>query len=217
MTDSDSRTPNSPTAPEANNSFFILGGKDKLPQEPHIAKIKYTKNAEELSNLREELSNINLLPSQTGKQDTPPIVLLTTGDIIIQKPEDYEADVLNNLTLSADRKVILVIDKKEELKRAVKEYPNAFVSENVGVAYKREVFFNDVDQQKPKEINQDVFDDGIENPIISVDDEVGFQLQHLKALQQFLIKENFIKPDQKIFKEASSLQTKKNVKNLIHL
>ncbi|MFB1039105.1 MAG: hypothetical protein QMC35_01440, partial [Polaribacter sp.] len=206
------RTPNSPTAPEANNSFFILGGKDKLAQEQHRANITDTKKAEALNNLRKELLNINLLPSQTGKQDTPPIVLLTTGDIIIQKPEAYEADVLNNITLSADRKVILVIDNQEELKRAVNKYPNAFVSENVGIAYKREVFFNDndADKQKPKEINQDVFDDGIENPIISVDDEVGFQLQHLKAVQQFLIKENFIKPDQEIFKETSSLQTKKN-------
>lgn len=212
MTDSDGRTPNNLTAPEANNSFFILGSKDQLPQEQHRANFRDTKKAKELSNLREELSNINLLPSQTGKQDTPPIVLLTTGDIIIQKPEDYKADVLNNITLSADRKVILVTDKEEELIRAGMDYPEAFVSKNIGIVYNGKVFFNDVKVQKPKKINQDVFVDRIENPSTSVDQEVGLQLQHLKALQQFLIKENFIKPDKEIFKEDSFLQTKKNEK-----
>jgi hypothetical protein len=200
------RTPNSPTTPEANNSFFILGGKDKLPQEQHRDNITDTKKAEALNNLRKELSNINLLPSQTGKQDTPPIVLLTTGDIIIQKPEDYKAAVLNNITLSADRKVILVIDNQEELRRAVNKYPNAFISKNVGVAYKGEVFFNDVNNQKPKEINQDVFDDGIDNPIISVDEEVGFQLQYLRAIEAVLIKQKFMKPDQQIDEQGFTIE-----------
>ena len=203
--DPEGRTPNSPTTPEANNSFFILGGKDKLAQEQHRANITDTKKAEALNNLRKELSNINLLPSQTGKQDTPPIVLLTTGDIIIQKPEDYEATALNKLTLITDRKVILVIDEKEELKRAVNEYPNAFTSKNHGIAYKGKVFFNDVNKQIPKEINQDVFDDGIDNPIISVDEEVVFQLQYLRAIEAVLIKQKIMKPDQQIYEQGFTI------------
>jgi hypothetical protein len=146
----ESRTLNSQTCAEAQDRFFILGSKDQLPQVQHRANFTDTKKAKELSNLREALSGIGLLLSQSGKDNTPPIVLLTTGDIIIQKPEDYKASALKKLTSIKDRKVILVIDKKEELKRAVNEYPKAFVSENVGVAYKQEVFYNDVNKQKEK-------------------------------------------------------------------
>ncbi|MFB1040720.1 MAG: hypothetical protein QMC35_09700 [Polaribacter sp.] len=79
-----------PTKPAQDDNFYILGSSKQLPE--NLAK-DYSNGSEkgqELENLTDALSKIGLLPSQNSNT-IPPIVLLTSGDILIQKPEEKHA------------------------------------------------------------------------------------------------------------------------------
>jgi trehalose-6-phosphatase len=107
--DSEGRTPNSPTEPTAAD-FFIIGSPDLSSQKQvraHFTDINKAKESDILCDLRKALHDIGLLPSQSVKDNTPPIILLTTGDILIQKPEDYPKASLEKLKDWTLGKVIL--------------------------------------------------------------------------------------------------------------
>ena len=99
-----------PTKPAQDNNFYILGSSKQLPEDLAKDYSNGSEKGQELENLKDALSKIGLLPSQNSNT-IPPIVLLTSGDILIQKPEDYSTKPLNELAKwDNSRKIILKID-----------------------------------------------------------------------------------------------------------
>lgn len=99
-----------PTKPAQDNNFYILGSSKQLPEDLAKDYSNGSEKGQELESLTDALSNIGLLPSQNGNT-IPPIVLLTSGDILIQKPEDYSAEAISKLAKwDNSRKIILKID-----------------------------------------------------------------------------------------------------------
>ena len=199
-----------PTKPAQDDNFYILGSSKQLPEDLAKDYSNGSEKGQELENLKDALSKIGLLPSQNSNT-IPPIVLLTSGDILIQKPEDYSTKPLNELAKwDNSRKIILKIDNTESIDtgilaeiiknpKIVKIIKNKF--ENLGI----------IDGKNKGFEAKELVDASKENNIIkSENSETTSELQHLRALQQVLENKNIltINPNLKMNKTGESQEEK---------
>lgn len=199
-----------PTKPAQDDNFYILGSSKQLPEDLAKDYSNGSEKGQELENLKDALSKIGLLPSQNSNT-IPPIVLLTSGDILIQKPEDYSTKPLNELAKwDNSRKIILKIDNTESIDtgilaeiiknpKIVKIIKNKF--ENLGI----------IDGKNKGFEAKELVDASKENNIIkSENSETTSELQHLRALQQVLENKNIltINPNLKMKNTGESQEEK---------
>ena len=199
-----------PTKPAQDDNFYILGSSKQLPEDLAKDYSNGSEKGQELENLKDALSKIGLLPSQNSNT-IPPIVLLTSGDILIQKPEDYSAEAISKLAKwDNSRKIILKIDNTESIDtgilaeiiknpKIVKIIKNKF--ENLGI----------IDGEKDEFEAKELVDASKENNIIkSENSETTSELQHLRALQQVLENKNIltINPNLKMNNTGESQEEK---------
>ena len=175
-----------PTKPAQDDNFYILGSSKQLPEDLAKDYSNGSEKGQELENLKDALSKIGLLPSQNSNT-IPPIVLLTSGDILIQKPEDYSTKPLNELAKwDNSRKIILKIDNTESIDtgilaeiiknpKIVKIIKNKF--ENLGIIDGKNKGF---EAKKLVDASKE------DNIIKSENSETTLELQNLRALQQVL-------------------------------
>ena len=177
--DPEGRTPNNPKDSALSDSFFILGSTTQLAQEQHKVNITNPKNAEELNNLRKALSDTQLMPSQSGSPDTPPIVLLTNNDILIQEPHRYSEEALNELKNWDRGKVVLLADTQETtaLQDIAKANSNVYIASTNGLIQGKGQK-HDFESDLNKAVN--------ENVVISKDPKVSEQMQLLRGWQSVL-------------------------------
>ena len=184
--DPEGRTPNNPKDSALKDSFFILGGATQLAQEQHRVNITDSKNRDELNNLRKVLSDFQLLPSQTGSPDTPPIVLLTNNDILIQEPHRYSEEALNKLKNWDRGNVVLLADDTQEttaLQDIAKANSNVYVASTNGlIEGKGQKYDFKVDLNKA--VN--------ENRVISKDPNISEQMQFLRGWQSVLLNKGIL-------------------------
>ncbi|WP_340202077.1 hypothetical protein [Ascidiimonas sp. W6] len=180
--------PKSPKDPSAQDSFYILGDKDHSGQDQHRSYFLDNEAFEKMNSIRQNLSEIGLMPSQSGDAQTPPIVLLTNGDILIQEPERYSKESLNKLRDWDKVKVVLLANRLNALSVWQKEM--ALSSENVvaitskGAAYSRGEY-HDLDRSIPHF--------KYENQIISSNPERSEDIQALRVIQALLVNKEIIK------------------------
>ena len=199
-----------PTKPAQDDNFYILGSSKQLPENLANDYHNGSEKGQELKNLTDALSNIGLLPSQNSNP-IPPIVLLTSGDILIQKPEDYSAEAISKLAKwDNSRKIFLKIDNTESIDtgilteiienpKIVKIIENK--SENLGI----------IDGKNKGFEAKELVDASKENNIIkSENSETTSELQHLRALQQVLENKNIltINPNLKMNNTGESQEEK---------
>ena len=103
-----SRIPNGPKEMGTGDSFYALGSKEISAQEQHRQDFLDQKTLEDRNTLRVELSKRGLLPSQSTNAQAPPIVLLITGDILLQEPAHYQTEALDQLKNWTHGKIILM-------------------------------------------------------------------------------------------------------------
>ena len=175
-----------PTKPAQDDNFYILGSSKQLPEDLAKDYSNGSEKGQELENLKDALSKIGLLPSQNSNT-IPPIVLLTSGDILIQKPEDYSAEAISKLAKwDKSRKIFLKIDNSESIDtgilaeiiknpKIVKIIENK--SENLGIIDGKNKGF---EAKKLVDASKE------DNIIKSENSETTLELQNLRALQQVL-------------------------------
>ena len=135
--DVSTRISNSPSQIDGKENFYILGTSSISAQEIHRGFIFDTKITKELNDLRKELDKFKLLP-EVGNE-TPPVVLLQTRDILIQAPEKYTPEILESLkNWKAPTLVIVANDQPmlEKLIKLYKENPNIVVAHKDGLYQK---------------------------------------------------------------------------------
>ena len=184
--DPEGRTPNNPIDSALSDSFFILGSTTQLAQEQHKVNITNPKNAEELNNLRKALSDIQLIPSKSGSPDTPPIVLLTNNDILIQEPHRYSEEALNKLKNWDRGKVVLLANTPQEmtaLQDIAKANSNVYVASTTGL-----IEGNGQKHDFESDLNKAVN----ENTVISKDLKISEQIQLLRGWQSVLLNKGIL-------------------------
>lgn len=156
-----------------------------MAQEQHKVNITNPKNREELNNLRKVLSDIQLLPSQSGSPDTPPIVLLSNNDILIQEPHRYSEEALNELKNWDRGKVVLLADTQETtaLQDIVKVNSNVHVASTNGLIEGKGQK-HDFESDLNKAVN--------ENTVISKDLKISEQMQLLRGWQSVLLSKGML-------------------------
>ena len=183
-----SRTPpKSPKDPAAQDSFYLVGDKDVSGQDQHRSLILDNDAFTKMNGLRESLSDIGLLPSQSGSAETPPIVLLTSGDILIQQPERYSIESLQQLENWDQGKVVLMVNDSGPESVAMKELARS--SDNVIAVSSAGAVFSKNEYQN--------LQDGLtasksDNVIISSNPERSSEIQSLRAVQALLVANGLI-------------------------
>ncbi|MEM9000548.1 MAG: hypothetical protein AAGB24_09815 [Bacteroidota bacterium] len=175
--DPEGRTPNGPKELEVRDTFYILGSSEKLAQEMHRENFTDIAAFERLNTLRKTLSDAQLLPSQNEQQAVPPIVLLASGDILLQQPERYPQETLEQLREWSAGKVVLMANNEESksnLEALATDNTNLIVATPDGQFYHNGTqidYTEDFDQAK----NQNI--------VISNDPERANEIQLLRAVQ----------------------------------
>ena len=183
-----SRTPpKSPKDPAAQDSFYLVGDKDVSGQDQHRSLILDNDAFTKMNGLRESLSERGLLPSQSGSAETPPIVLLATGDILIQEPERYPKEAIAKLQDWSQGKVVLMANEGN----ASEENLKALVGDNINlVAVTTEGSVYTQGRLQDKQTNLTEAKEG--NKIISSDAQRSSDIQQLRAIQEVLIASNIL-------------------------
>lgn len=139
---------NSPEETKGKESFYILGTNSKSPQEMNAEYLFDTEKARQLDILRKELVKFGLI--SRPEIDIQPVILLSTGDVLIQSVEKYPNSVLENLKEWTYRKIVLMSNDQnsdEILRNIVTVNKNVIValSDNRGILNKmvHEVANND--------------------------------------------------------------------------
>jgi len=176
--DSEGRTPNGPKELFVADSFYILGSTDTLAQDQHRAIFVDSKALENLNSLRTSLSDLNLLPSQNTATSVPPIVLLTSGAILIQQPELYPEARLDNLKSWTNSEVVLLANEegttKSKLEELAQENRNLQVVNSEGQLFKAGAYATLGDGLAAELKN---------NKIVSKDPVRATDVQFLRAIQ----------------------------------
>lgn len=139
---------NSPEETKGKENFYILGTNSKSAQVMTAEYVFDAEKARQLDILRKELVKFGLI--SRPEIDILPVVLLSTGDVLIQSSEKYPHSVLENLKEWSYRKIVLRSNDQnsdEILKNIVAVNKNVTVvlSDNRGILNKtiHEVANND--------------------------------------------------------------------------
>lgn len=171
--------PKSPKDPAAQDSFYFLGDKEVSGQDQHREYILDNDAFTKMNTLREALSERELLPSQSGDSQTPPIVLLASGDILIQEPERYPKESIEKLQDWSKGKVILLTDQPEieKLKELVGNNVNLVAVNSRGNVYA---------QGQTKDFQGNLAIAKAANRVISANPQRSEEIQQLRAIQEVL-------------------------------
>ncbi|WP_340202076.1 hypothetical protein [Ascidiimonas sp. W6] len=175
------RVPNGPKETEVQDSLYIIGNSEMLPQEIHRSYFIDPQVLDTLDGLRQDLSSKGLLPSQNGDQ-TPPIVLLTSGDILIQEPERLPQEALNSLKEWDRGKVVLIVDQEGPESVKLKQMPQA--NENIVAVTSKGAVYT---QGAYLDLQGDLTAAKNNNQITSASPERSAEVQALRAIQSVLI------------------------------
>ncbi len=138
--DPEDRVPNGPKELFVRDTMYIPGEQDKLAQDIHRENFVNLDTLETLNDVRASLSEAGLQPSQNEEQGVPPIVLLSSGAILLQQPELYPEEKLDQLAKWSNGKVILMAnepgEKKAHLERLAEDNANLTVVDTEGQFYK---------------------------------------------------------------------------------
>ncbi|QCX00681.1 hypothetical protein FGM00_11390 [Aggregatimonas sangjinii] len=175
--DPEPREPNGPEEVFVPDTFYILGSNEKTAQQMHQENFMDKEAFNSLNDLRESLSNAALMPGQ-NEGELPPIVLLDSDAILIQKPKEYPAERLANFASDFKGKVVLVADEQhnENLERLAREHKNLNVVTPSGKFY------------QPASWSYKTIGQGFEkakdsNKVISTDPVRASEIQFLRAVQ----------------------------------
>lgn len=189
--------PKSPEDGRAMDSFYVVGDDRTTGQDQHRQYFLNDKKMENIENLRKEMTKRKLMPSQVAEKineklalegkpnmeskTVPPIVLLTSGDILIQDIEPYkQADLIERFRHWPESLGKLVVVGNKSLKGIASEIsPNLVVvdSEN-NCAYH-------MNKTSPL-LKQDV------DEIISNDKGISDKISDLRRIQKGLQKYKLI-------------------------
>ncbi len=174
--DVSSRISNSPNQREGKEDFYLLGTSSLSAQEMHRSFIFDHKISEELNDLRRELSKFELLSSL--HQEVPSLVLLTPEDVLIQEPEKYNPNILENLKHWNYSQLFVVANDEPtscNLIKISKENRNIIVITENNLLYKNGVSKNEYSSS---------FRVGLENnTIISGNQNHSNEIKFLRAIQ----------------------------------
>lgn len=134
------RISNDPKESAVNDSFYVIGSSEVTAQDQYRSMFTDNDSFVKIAEIRQNLSDRGLMPSQSGKDQTPPIVLLPNRDILIQEPHMYPRESLESLkTWNQGNVVLLATDSQEvnTLKEIAKENQNIVVADHVGNIYAR--------------------------------------------------------------------------------
>ncbi|WP_166924828.1 trehalose-phosphatase [Flavobacterium poyangense] len=130
---------NSPEETKGKENFYILGTNSKSAQQMTVEYVFDAEKARQMDTLRKELVKFGLI--SRPEIDVLPVVLLSTGDILIQSSEKYPHSILENLKDWTYRKIVLISNDQnsdEILKNivAVNKNVTAVLSDNRGILNK---------------------------------------------------------------------------------
>ncbi len=182
------RTPNGPRETGAGNSFYVLGSKEVSAQEQHQHDFLDQHTIYYRNKIRIELSNRGLLPSQSGDAQTPPIVVLSTGDILIQEPERYKVEVLDQLTTWSSGKLILMVNGADSTSLKVKALGLGENTNLIAVSPKGQMYCSG----EYRDLGRPLGEYKYLSNIVSANPERSAEIQLLWAVQQILVKEALI-------------------------
>ncbi len=181
--------PKSPKDPATQDTPYVLGSREVSAQEQHQHDFLDQNTIEHRNKLRVELYERGLLPSQSGDAQTPPIVVLSTGDILIQEPERYQPEVLAKLSTWTSGKVILMANGVDSASIKVKELGLGENINLIAVSPKGQVFSTDHATLDLGELMESA---KLVNQIVSANAERSAEIQMLRAVQEVLVTKGFI-------------------------
>ncbi|WP_340203580.1 hypothetical protein [Ascidiimonas sp. W6] len=213
--DPEDRNPNNPLDARVQDSFFIVGSEEVLPQDQHRSYFLDTTAFEKLNEIRQALSDRQLLPSQSGDTETPPIVLLTSGDILIQQPERYPEGALDNLKDWDQGKVILMAEDTGMEAMKIKELPKK--NANIVVATPQGAFYAQAQPTQTAgeeqlttgsrqylDLSSNLRSAKVANEIITANPERNEQFELLRNIQTVLVDQGFVQDIEKEAKKEAS-------------
>lgn len=188
--DPDHRVPNAPKETVVQDSMYMIGSSETLPQEIHRSNFLQPDLLENIDALRQDLSDKGLLPSKND-ENTPPLVLLTSGDILIQEPERYPQETLDTLKDWDKGKVVLMVNEGVEASQSLKLKEMARDNANiVAVTPQGNVF----QQGESLDLSGPLTAAKAANQIPSTSEERSAEIQLLRAIQATLVGQGIITP-----------------------
>jgi hypothetical protein len=183
------RVPNGPKETVVQDSLYVLGSNEMLPQEIQRSFFIQPETLETLNALREDLSEKGLLPSKNTDDQTPPIVLLTSGDILIQEPERYPQETLENLKDWDKGKVVLLASEENpqslKIKELARDNANIVAVSPEGAVYQQGEYLD---------LASSLTAAKADNKITSANESRSEEIQQLRAIQATLVSKGILIP-----------------------
>jgi trehalose-phosphatase len=184
-----SRLPNGPKETGSKNALFILGTKDKSAQEMHREYFLSDEYSARFSELRVSLQNRGMLPTQNEESKALPIVLLSSGDILIQEPERYPQETLENLKDWDKGKVVLLASEENpqslKIKELARDNANIVAVSPEGAVYQQGEYLD---------LASSLTAAKADNKITSANESRSEEIQQLRAIQATLVSKGILIP-----------------------